>query len=236
MNLENILSILGEEPVRNLSIIGFIENNGVQEFNKVGNSLIIKQKSDQLWVYISSKDENEFKELLQTLSNEDEYYASVEDWMIPDVIEGREIEWKLVTMRYYLPKEIKLPTTMHTTSSLSTDDASFIMKNAKYKDYLSLDYIIERIQNGLSSCIRVNDELASWALTHDDGSLGFLQVMDSFKRQGFGISTTISLAQKVIDKGKIPFANIELDNLNAINLVNKIGFKKDRKITWLKLR
>jgi 8-oxo-dGTP diphosphatase len=110
------------------------------------------------------------------------------------------------------------------------------MKNAKYKDYLSLDYIVERIQNGLSSCIRVNGVLASWALTHDDGSLGFLQVMDNFKRQGYGISTTISLAQKVIDRGKIPFANIEEDNLNAINLVNKIGFKMDRKITWLKLR
>ncbi len=236
MNIENILTVLSEDPIRNLSITGFIENNGVQDFKQVGQSLMIKQKSDQLWVYISSKDDSEFFMLLESLGSEDEYYASVEDWMIPHITKERNIEWKLVTMRYYLPKEITLPQTAHTTSSLILDDAFFIMKNAKYKDYLSIDYIIERIQNGLSSCIRIDDELAAWALTHDDGSLGFLQVMDNYKRRGFGISTTISLAQKVIAKGKIPFANIEEDNLNAINLVNKIGFKKDRKITWLKLK
>lgn len=236
MKTENILSMLAEDRIRNLSITGFIENNGVQDFMQVGQSLMIKQKSDQLWVYISSKDENEFLLLLETLGSEDEYYASVEDWMIPHITKGRNIEWKLVTMRYYLPKEIALPQTAQTTGSLRVDDASYIMKNARYKDYLSVDYIIDRIKNGLSSCIRVDDELAAWALTHDDGSLGFLQVMDNFKRHGFGISTTISLAQKVITKGKIPFANIEKDNLNAINLVNKIGFEKDRKITWLKLK
>lgn len=236
MKTENIISILTEDPIRNLSIMGFIENNGIQDFKKIGQSLMIKQKSDQLLVYMSSEKENEFKELLNILGNEDEYYASVEDWMLPHITKGRNIEWKLVTMRYYLPKEITLQQTAHTTGSLSVNDASFIMKNAKYKDYLSVDYIIDRIKNGMSSCIRVDGELAAWALTHDDGSLGFLQVMDNYKRQGFGISTTIALAQKVIAKGKIPFANIEEDNVNAINLVNKIGFKKDRKITWLKLR
>ncbi|QQS35931.1 MAG: GNAT family N-acetyltransferase [Ignavibacteriales bacterium] len=236
MNIETILLKLAEDPIRNLSITGFVENNGVQEFHQAGNSILIKQKSDQLWVYISSKDENEFKSLVDMMSGEDEYYASLEDWMIPFITNCREIDWKLITMRYYLPREITLPVPVHKAGSLTPGDAEFIMENAKYKDYLSLDYIVERIMNGLSSCIRIDDKPAAWALTHDDGSLGFLQVMDNYQRKGLGISATISLAQKVIAKGKIPFANIEEDNLNAINLVNKIGFKKDRRITWFKLR
>ncbi len=39
-------------------------------------------------------------------------------------------------------------------SGLTINDAEFIYENSDYKDIISIQYIIDRITNGVSSCIR----------------------------------------------------------------------------------
>jgi hypothetical protein len=48
--------------------------------------------------------------------------------------------------------------------------------------------------------------------------------------------TLISLIHQNKKLGKISFAQIEEKNLKATNLIEQLGFVKDRKVSWVKLK
>lgn len=51
----------------------------IHYIGKVGNSVIVKGKSDRNWVYISSKSEEELKIIKSGLNNEDRNFAIIEE-------------------------------------------------------------------------------------------------------------------------------------------------------------
>ena len=79
------------------------------------------------------------------------------------------------------------------------------------------------------------DKLVAWGLTHDDGALGSLHVLDEYRKKGYGKEILISLIHQNRKLGKISFAQIEEKNLKATNLVEQLGFVKDRRVSWVKL-
>jgi 8-oxo-dGTP diphosphatase len=79
------------------------------------------------------------------------------------------------------------------------------------------------------------DKLVAWGLTHDDGALGSLHVMDEYRKKGFGKEILLSLIHQNRKLGKISFAQIEEKNTKATNLVEQLGFIKDRRVSWVKL-
>ncbi len=48
--------------------------------------------------------------------------------------------------------------------------------------------------------------------------------------------TLISLIHQNRKLGKISFAQIEEKNTKATNLIEQLGFVKDRKVSWVKLK
>jgi 8-oxo-dGTP diphosphatase len=79
------------------------------------------------------------------------------------------------------------------------------------------------------------DRLVAWGLTHDDGALGSLHVLDEYRKKGYGKEILISLIHQNRKLGKISFAQIEEKNVKATNLIEQLGFVKDRKVSWVKL-
>ncbi len=58
--LNEFLILLKKDPVKNLSIIGFVENNKITGAIKSGESLCIRGISDHEWIYLGI---NELKDL-----------------------------------------------------------------------------------------------------------------------------------------------------------------------------
>ncbi|MBC2578886.1 GNAT family N-acetyltransferase [Clostridium sp. DJ247] len=69
-----------------------------------------------------------------------------------------------------------------------------------------------------------------------DKSLGFLHVLSNFRRKGYGKDIITSLIYQKRKENKPVFLNVEPNNINSINLVIKMGFVIDRKISWIKLK
>lgn len=69
---------------------------------------------------------------------------------------------------------------------------------------------------------------------HLEGSMGLLYVFPEYRRRGFGAALQTYLISKTLEKGFIPFAQVEKDNANSLNLQNKLGMKKsDNLIVWM---
>ena len=234
-SINALIRELKKDYIKNISIIEFISDNPVLAVYHEGDSLLVKGLSDQVWIYISSSDESELKFLLKKLVEDDVHFAFIEDWMIPIVSASKEIDWKMSALRYYLPINIETPQNKIPISRLLPSDAEFIIENSNYKQFLSIDYITERIKKSFSAGIYEDGKLIACGLTHDDGALGTLHVIDERRRKGYATEITISLIRQCRENGKIPCAQIVEENLPAINMVNKLGFVKDRRVTWLKL-
>jgi 8-oxo-dGTP diphosphatase len=236
MNQKNdVLEYLKKNETDNINIINFIESYPTHYIEKIGKSVLVKGVSDRNWVYISSKSDEELKIIKNKLGNNDKSFAIIEDWMIPILTKESKIKWKLSTMRLLLPSQVTLSKPIHTLSELTAEDSYFIYENSDYKKYISIEYIIERISNGVSSCIRSMNKPIAWGITQDDGAIGFLHVLPEYRRKGYGRDITVDLIQKVRAKGKVPFVQIEEKNEKSMRLAMSLGFQKDKIINWLEI-
>lgn len=233
-DLINLILYLKQDEIKNISTIGFIENNPITEIVEINNSYLIKGTSDVEWVYLVCNNEIELKALLEK-SGSNTYFASVEDWVIPVITEKKKAEWILTTMRYYLPEDVEIPENKMEVIPLTTDHIGFIISQSNYKQFLTPAYIEERITKSISAAIFKKDKLVAWGLTHDDGALGSLHVLDEYRKKGYGKEILISLIHQNRKLGKISFAQIEEKNLKATNLIEQLGFVIDRRVSWIKL-
>ncbi len=227
--------LLGQKPLQSLPVLGFFDNYPLQKWFRHGEFFLLCGTSDYPWAYLCGDNPEDLYEVLEKFAFESLYFANVEEWMLPVLTHTKKIEWKLSTHRYYLPNEKTVDPPDYISKVLDKTMAKYIFERSAYKDFTSEDYIRERIEKDVSAGVWIDGELVGWGLTHDDTSLGFLNVVPTYRGQGLGESILRFL---VIEKRqrKLPvFVNIEPHNHQSINLVKKLGFAFDREVSWVKL-
>ena len=233
---QEAISFLKKNEIYNLSIIGFIEENQLQRLIRKRNSFLAQGSEAERWIYLSSEDEKEFAGLIQNLNAEDKYFGAVDDWQIPYLTKGKEVDWLINAIQYHYPANKEIPGNKYKVQKLTQKDSEYIFSQSVYKDVLSVEYLNERIEKSVSAGIYENGKLVAWALTHDESSLGSMHVLEEYRGRGYAKEITISLIRQCRAMGKIPFLQCENKNIPAQKLVEGIGFVKDRNVSWLKLK
>ena len=231
-----LLSILNLNSKSNIAILGFFSNYPVENYYANGNSALILGRSDHLWAFISSSSEAELSALISKHHSKTKYYFSIEDWMIPLILKYGSVDWQMKTDRFVLEPNIQLNQPKSEIVKIDKSYASFMFENSDYKDFISVEYIEDRLTKDVSAGILINGKLVAWGFTHDDGALGFLHVLNDYRKMGFGLDIVLGLIEKRKKDNKPVFGNIMPDNLPSIKLVSKLGFKLDRSVSWIKLK
>lgn len=232
MDKNKILTVLNEDRVRNINLINFIKQYPIKSIHNVGNSYLIRGTSDHTWIYISSKNTSELEEIITLLNDDDEYFAIIEDWMIPYLIKDKKIIWQLSCEKLYFPKDVKVPESKNTISELLPKYADYIFTHSKYKEFTSVEYIKERIDFGVALGIFQDEKLVAWLMTHDDGAMGFLHVLPDYRGRGYARDITYEMIKRLREDNEVPFVHIEENNTPSMNLAIRTGFLKDRRIHW----
>lgn len=69
---------------------------------------------------------------------------------------------------------------------------------------------------------------------HLEGSIGLLEVFPHYRFKGYGTTLEIYIINQMLDKGLVPFAQIEIDNLKSIALHEKLGFSiSEDRLYWM---
>ena len=122
----------------------------------------------------------------------------------------------------------------HRVSRLRPDDAPLVARNWPYGR--SADQILRRIGNGPGYCIRRKGIPVAWGLTHDDGSMGFLHVVEAYRGQGMARALTTALARRLLSIGVQPFMYIVTGNSASIRLTASMGFTRAGRFSWFGTR
>lgn len=235
-SMDTIVSFLKQDEIKNMNMIYFLENNRIHSLERIGNSVLLRGESDQRWVYISSPDEQELHAVMKKLTKDDRYFAVIEDWMLPVLTNNKTLVWQLSTMKLVLPDHVTFPPSRTPIVPLSVDDTQYLYEHSTYQHVTSAEYIRARIQKGLSAGIQELGQFVAWAMTHDDSAIGFLHVLDAYRRKGYAYDLTVYLIHKLRAQGRIPFVHIEETNIKSMNLAIKLGFRRDRRVHWLEIQ
>jgi len=233
---EPIFDFLKNEPVKNVNMIRFAEKNGYSFIARIGNSVLMRGASDREWVFISSSSREEALELLKLLTGNDKNFAVIENWLLPLIAAEKQIKWAFETVRVFYPGKIPFADIDHREFiPISIQQAEYLFNNSDFSEYSPVPYIEQCLKNGPSAGIKEGERLAGWALTHDDGAMGFLHVIEEFRRRGIAEKIMKYLVNTILESGNLPFAHIEKKNFPSMNLAMKLGFKKDREATWFEI-
>jgi ribosomal protein S18 acetylase RimI-like enzyme len=225
--------LLNLDPISNMSMLGFFAKHNPIKTLSVGDSFMAHGKSDEDWWYLSCKNLDDFDWFLNQTGKDDSFLAVIDDSMLNRVKSRFTCRWTLSCIRFYLPSNIVVPKPSLSTSELLITDAEHIYTNSNYKTYTTVEYIREQIAQGESSAFRQGQTLAGWVLTHDDGAMGMLHVLDFFRRKGIARALVIDLIKKIRKMGITPFTYVEPSNTASMELVKSLGFIPDRPIHWV---
>lgn len=228
--------ILNTDKIQNIASIGYFKNYPVEEFYFEGSSAMIFGKSDHLWAHFISNSEVELSRLLEKYQSKTKYFYSVEDWMIPMILKYGSEDWRMETNRFVLNPDIHIPSSKYKFIELNNSFSKFMFDNSDYKDFISIDYINDCLEKDISAGLMIDNQLIAWGFPHDDGALGFLHVLDDFRKKGYGENILLSLLEKRRQTKKPVFCNIVPENKASTNLAKKYGFDFDRKVSWIKLK
>jgi hypothetical protein len=148
-------------------------------------------------------------------------------WCGPDA--GRRVWHNHCYMYVLKPGRLVIDRT-HRVSRLRPEDAVPIARAWPYGR--SPDRILRRIQSGPGCCIRRKGLPVAWGLTHDDGSMGFLHVVEQYRHRGMARTLTTALAEQMLRLGTQPFVYIITTNKASIRLTSSMGFSRAGRFSW----
>lgn len=231
--LEKLLDL---DPKATIATRGYFSNYPVKAYVVKNQCALIVGCTDQFWIHCVGRDKNDLAALLKEYQGLSDYYYSVEEWMLPLILDTGEEAWRMETMRYMLDDDIKLPTFANKIVPLSPDDTDYIFEHTNYRDFTDKAYIRDRLERDISAAIMDKDKPIAWGLTHDDGALGFLHVLPEYRGKGYGRDIVLARIAMKREKGQPVYCNIVSGNIPAIKLMESLGFEADRKIYWIKLK
>jgi 8-oxo-dGTP diphosphatase len=148
-------------------------------------------------------------------------------WQGPDA--GRRLWYNHCFLYVLKPGRLVIDRT-HRVSRLRPEDAPLIARAWPYGR--SPDHILRRIRSGPGYCIRRKGEPVAWGLTHDDGSMGFLHVVEQHRHQGMARTLTTALAGRLLRLGVQPFLYIVTNNTASLRLTASMGFSRAGRFSW----
>jgi 8-oxo-dGTP diphosphatase len=231
--LENLLD---KNPKATIATRGYYTNYPVKAYVIRNDCALVIGHTDQTWVHCVGENKDDLRALLKDYVGLSNYYYSIEEWMLPLILEIGEEVWRFESVRYMLDDDVPVPEPQNEIVPLTPDQTDYIFDHTDYRDYTDKKYIRDRLERDISAAIIKDGKPVAWGLTHDDGALGFLHVLPEYRGKGYGRDIVLARIAMKREKGQPVYCNIVPGNIPAIKLMESLGFEADRKIYWVKLK
>ncbi len=114
---------------------------------------------------------------------------------------------------------------------LKQEDAAFVLEHYHRLNPKEIELAIgeERLFG-----VRDNGQLFAFVGLHDDRSMGMLEVLPEYRRQGWGERIERALIAKLLQMGELPYGQVVVGNEPSMHLQEKLGFVLcSDKVYWM---
>ena len=115
---------------------------------------------------------------------------------------------------------------------LTSEHLDFLQVNYRHEDSEYLSWLLER--RALYGAFR-NGELVGFIGKHAEGSMGLLEVLPAWRRQGVGENLERFLIARELEQGDVPYCQVFTDNQASLALQRKLGLTlAEGTVIWLR--
>lgn len=105
---------------------------------------------------------------------------------------------------------------------------------AIYSYDIGVEYLRGRVAAGEMFGAFSQGQMAGFIGVHEEGSMGMLEVLPSFRRQGVGSLLLSQLCAYQLSRGMIPFTQFVVGNIASAKLHKRLGFDiSEDSVYWL---
>ena len=101
---------------------------------------------------------------------------------------------------------------------------------------LAGSYVRSRIEAGHAYAVYEDGTPVAWAFPHFETAtvsmMGFLHVLEPYRRKGYAKSVASALAKDILSRQKIPALHVKTDNVASLELTASLGFHRVKKQVW----
>lgn len=95
-------------------------------------------------------------------------------------------------------------------------------------------YVRQRVEAGVVVGAFVDGALAGFIGTHNEGSMGMLEIFPEYRRRGLGYALEAGLIRRFLEQGMIPFCQVVDGNEASMRLQEKLGMTfSDEPVYWM---
>ena len=229
---KEIINYLSEHKLDTINLKGIIENNNPD--------IYINEEMTGVWVkdgyfnFVHTLDESFLEEVVEELKiNAFTGFSGSQKFIRDYMYENEVIHWSnpchLLTLENPPYDQSNL---IDEIDSLKIEDAEIVNKYYEYKSDVSLDKIKDAIINRPSSCVRIDGIPVSFALLHEDNSIGYMYTLEEYRRKGYAYEVTKDISLKTIKSGRLPYIHIAHGNDSSLKLALKSGYKIQGDVYW----
>lgn len=213
------------------NVIGIIENENQPVYFDAKKGAVWAQ--NHYFNYVSGDGET-LKAHLETLEDGFYGFAAVEGSLAETLAAEHFLHWYEPTERYVHQGEIpKVEASPYPLCSVPIEEAKGIDDRYEFQDEGSLEKLITAINNRPSSAMFLEGELASYALVHEDNSIGYMYTLEKHRHRGLGYWVALDIIKKMREAGHVAFVEIHSNNIKSQGLAAKVGLVKDAYTPWL---
>ncbi len=219
-------TVLTGNRIDNLSLLGAISydhSRSLKYFTdcEISPSIVLLKN---WWTYLFTEKTESAREYLSSLEPGKEHrFAALASRYIEFLKCGRKTLWEQHCIRFFLDRKNFQNIQKHKTEPLRAEHADLVARHWENKD--SKPYVLERIIHGPTVAVYENGEPVSWALTHEDGQMGFMYTMETCRGKGYARTITSAMSKIIFEQGEIPFLHVLKKNYPAAELVTRSGFQ-----------
>ncbi len=115
---------------------------------------------------------------------------------------------------------------------LTEEHLDFLLANYRKEDSEYLAWLLER--RALFGLVR-EGQLAGFIGKHAEGSMGLLEVLPAFRRQGIASTLESFLIERELQAGNRPYCQVFVDNAASLALQRKLGLQlAEGLVIWLR--
>ncbi len=234
MLAEECRRLLLNEPEQNVSILCMAEEYPLLEVMEQAGMLMCRFQSDEEWCHFSHNADAGFIDNFFGKHGQRQFIVVSDSHLFDWISKAYRVAWSISCYRLFLDQSV-FPEPAADIEQLRPDELRYVYDNSNYQQFLNMDYLSKRLELGGGYCIRDQQSPVAWIMTHDDGSVGMLHVLDAYRRRGYARRLVIAMSRKVSQKGRPVFAHIEPTNIPSLKLFGSLGFIVRNRLTWARV-
>ncbi len=231
MGRKQAVSYLSKDILLHIDMLEILKRKDTEILQASDRGVLLYNESYGVYM-ISAQDGQAAKEMLSSV-RQPEVIVTHQNFCVDTVQKQFRFQRKTACHQaaYFNRNPLPVP---ESSAMIRPLDESYLPFLLKYYSLAGIVSVQERLESGSMFGAFLSGTLAGFAGTHAEGSMGLLEVLPEYRRQGIAVVLETFLANRFLAEGRVPFAQIIAGNTASLKLQQKLDFTvSEQAICWL---